>query len=422
MRKTMSLLATLLLALAAVLPTAFAQDAFEDAVFAAVNEAGDLIVYHEDGTITPIPTADNLGIVATAWSADGSTLAFVVYNSEFRSELWVAEPEIDNAFKLETGDLEAGFPITFTPDGDILYAQSGDFPADPETPYKTNLMTIAPEPAAQPQLLGSVHHGVGCGGGSPYPADWHYSGEAGFNGNTLTLQWTEYGILHTTSCGGLGLALLDPTRGEDRALTPEAFSTLTGPQEGYGRAVVSPDGQTVAAIRTVYSEQGPQHSLATIDLATGTVSEIATSKMPQHVAWGPEGTLFYSSREESENLLEGLSADELANVEAVIGSGFPLPAYHASITQLYLATGEETEIYSDYVYAIGRMAWTGEELYFSTVANMDQWAAGIADGSLDIMADADGSAQSALVPLVLQKIVPGEGGTSIGNFALFTLA
>jgi hypothetical protein len=193
------------------------------------------------------------------------------------------------------------------------------------------------------------------------------------------------------------------------------------PQEGYGRIALSPDGQTLAAIKTVYAEQGPQRSLATIDLVTGDATEIATSSMPERVAWGPDGTLFYAARQEVKNLLDDLSADARANVIAVLGGDYGIPAYQSSITQIDPATGAETEIYNDYVYTVGRMAWAGDALYFSTVANMDQWIAGIADGSLDITADVDNSAALALVPVTLYTVIPGEEAAIVGHFAQFDL-
>lgn len=393
-----------------------AQDAIDSTGFAAIDAEGNLIVSDADGSVNIISTPDFRNFASLAWSDDGSKLAYIGYNQEFQAEPWVTDLGSGDAFKLETGLLEAGFPAIFTPEGQILYVQQGDFAV---TPYQAHMMNIAPEPDAQPVELGAFDYGVGCGGGSSYAADWQYWGEAGFGGDELALIWTKYGIVHNVSCASLGLALFDTSTGEDRPLPAVAFDLPEGASYGgLGRVALSHDGQKLAAVRMLYDQTSVQRSLVTIDLVRAEVTEFPTSVMPEHVVWGPAGTLLYSSREQVKDLMADLSAEGKTNAEKFLGEGTPVPAYQSSITQLDPATGEEHPVYDGYVYAIGRMIWADDKLIFSTVANMDEWVARMAEGSLD---PADEQVVAELVPVSLYELALGGAESLIGHFSMVEL-
>jgi hypothetical protein len=417
MRKILFTILTLILLSLSGITMVLAQDGLDGTAFAAVDAEGQLVVVKADGSVTTVSTFKNF--FALDWSDDGSTLAYIAYNDSFTPELWVIEPGLESSFKLEAGALEAGFPIVFTPDGQILYVQPGDFSAEI---YQPRLMTIAPEAGAQPDGLGTIDMMVGCGGGSPYPAEGQYWGETGFGGQPMTLLWTDYGILYSTSCGGLGLALFDPATGEERDLPTSAPEAGEGtPQAGYGNVVLSADGQTLAALHVQYSENGPQRSLALIDMASGEVTDVTTSAEPEQIAWGPDGTLIYASREHVKDLLADLSDEGKANVEQFLGEGVTVPANQVSITQINPETGEESVLYDSYAYAVGRMVWTDGRLIFSTIANMDEWVMGLADGSFDPMNESDDVTDIDLVPVSLMSLVLGEDASFIGNFSKFEL-
>lgn len=369
--------------------------------FAGVMD-GQLQVFTGD-TPALINMPPNRGIIDTDWSPDGSKLAVLYYDDSYQSRVLVADPAGGEPFPLETGSLEIGFPISFTPEGEILYAQQAGDPANPGADYRINLNTIAPEVGAQPETLGSVAHFVGCGGGSIIPADWLYGDETGFGGNYLSLEWTLYGILHSTSCAGGTAALFDPVTGEDRPLE-------AGQNEGsnvLGRLQLSPDGETLAGIRTIYQEPAPVHSLVLIALASGAVTEVATTEAPDQLAWGSDGTIFYSTRTAAGNLLENLPDEQKAAlIDALSYDPGDIASYRVTVRQLNPITGDDVEIYTADAYAIGRMEASadGKYLFISQIANLDGWLNGLIDGTINLVDDVDGSQQRDAVPVTLMQI------------------
>ncbi|MFN8371664.1 MAG: hypothetical protein U0694_02140 [Anaerolineae bacterium] len=417
-------LTILLLALSA--SASLAQDAPAEPVFAGVNAMGDLVIFGSDGIIT-VTNPSNRGLNSLVWSDDGTLLAYLMYDENYQSRVMVTDGSGQTPQMLETGALEGGFPITFTPDGNILYVQQGVFPSDASAPYQSQLMQIAPTVGAQPSVVGTITYSVGCGGGSPYPADWQYtSASGGFGGSFLVLEWTDYGILYSVNCAGFGLALFDPNTGEARALTPDAFSALSdpAPQSVYGRARLSADGSAVVGIRSQLG-QDLLFTLYTADLATGTITDIPSSHMPEQAGWGPDGSVVYMTREQVSNLTANLTAEQSAALEQVFGGPMDVPAYQTSIYQVNVATGEETQLYSEYAYAVGRMTLTndGRGLLFTTIPNMDAWVAGLVDGSLDVLNDMDGSAQRATVAvnLFLLPLNTGEPAGFVSMIEQFAL-
>jgi DNA-binding beta-propeller fold protein YncE len=255
------------------------------------------------------------------------------------------------------------------------------------------------------------------------PADWRYWEDAGFGGSPMVLQMTDFGLLHGTACAGVGLALLNLETGTDTPIGPDML-TFNGPSEGYGRIALSPDGQKFAAVYTSYSEPELTRTLAIIDLATLAVTDVKVTGTPQQIAWGKDGTLFYSTITPTTNLVDTLTADE----QKALGdlTAMELRDNVVEIHQVNPATGDDIDIYQADGYAIGRLAATadGQGLVFSQVANVDAWVKAIADGTLDINTDIDGTAQRALVPITLYRLNLGgdKAATSLGDdLTQFTL-
>lgn len=363
---------------------------------------GQLQIFSGDAPI-PVNVPTNRGIISTAWSPDSSKLAVLYYDENYQSRVMVSDPAAGGVFTLETGTLEAGFPISFTPEGEILYVQQTTNQVNPDGTYHINLNTIAPVAGAQPETIGSVVQGVGCGGGSILPADWRYGDESGFSGNYLTLEWTLYGILHSTSCGGSTTSLFDPATGEDTPLP----GTNSEDPVSVGRLKVSPDGETVAAVRSAYEEPAIVNSLLLISLATGELTEVATAAQPDQLAWATDGTIFYSTRTPNGNLMETFSAEQKAAIIEAMGfDPGEIMTYNVSVHQLNPATGDDVEIYSSEAYAVGRMEASadGKYLFLTQVSNLDNWLLGLSDGSINLVDDVDGSQQRASVPVSLVQI------------------
>lgn len=404
----------------------FAETGF-GAGFAAVSD-GQLIINTGGDVYFQIATPPNRGFNSIAWNADGSLVAFILYDEQFTPQLYVVEAEMGSPVLLAAGRLEAGFPVSFTPEGRVLYAQSTYDPNNPTPDYKVNFNTIAPQAGATPETLGTVAYGVGCGGGSPLPADWQYWAESGFGGSYLTLRWTDYGIMHSVDCAGHGLGLLNPATSEVRQVIPVTYLDNGQPiPENYGRIALSPDGQTAAMIKTEYAEPDPIESLALVDLASGTITAVPTVAEPDQVAWAADGTLYYSSysfnTERTAQIAAGLSAEQRERIELFMPVDL-LPIREIAIHHLDPVSAADSVIHTADAYAVGRMRLAHDgSLWFSQVANLDRWAQGLADGTLDIATDTYDAQARASVPVTLFRYDPAsqtaeQVGENLGQFAL----
>jgi hypothetical protein len=379
--------------------------------FAGVRE-GTIYVYHGTEVAAEITNPPNKGIFSLAWSPDGSKLAYIMSDENFQARVWVVDAQGGTPVMLEAaGQSEVGFPVTFTPDGAVLYVQAGTNAANPTPEYRVNLNRITPEAGAQPETLGSVIFGVGCGGGSIIPADWQYWAESGFGGNYQTLLWTDYGVLHSITCGGSGLALFDPEVGEDKYLTPITMTDFGMPQpdENIGRTALASDGKTLAAVKIDYVEPAPINSLVFVDLETGTITDQVTTGQPEQLAWANDGTLYYTTREVSGDLLADLTPEQ-RQVFETMGFLTSVDSYKVDIRHLNPATGEDDRVYTADAYQIGRLRVAADDsVWFSQIANLKNWVEGIANGTLDLAADMDGSQQRALVPVSVYRLDPASG-------------
>jgi hypothetical protein len=397
-----------------------AQDAAQP--FAAVTD-GVLGVYGLSQNPLIIDNPSNQGFRDMVWSPDGQRLAYLLVNDYYEPQLMVTNTSGGPPINLNTGGIEAGFPVTFSADGHLLYIGRGELPGADSHEYQVSVRRITPDEAAQPETLGSFAMKIGCGGGSPLPGDWRYWDEAGFGGNYLILRMTEYGLLHSTGCGGLGLALLDLESGRDTPIGPDLFQQQ-GASEGYGRASLAPDGQHLAAVYTRYAQPIPERSLVVIDLATLTATPVATAEQPDQISWGMDGTLFYSVISFKENLVNALTDAEKQKLSET--NTLDIPGHDVIIHHVNPATGEDRVIYRGEGYAIGRMAASadGTALILSQIASLRDWITAIADGRVDVLVDSNGKAQRALVPVALFQLKLGSstGPTLLGdNLAQFVL-
>jgi hypothetical protein len=116
----------------------------------AAVQNGAPVLADTSGAIQPLPVPPGRDIFAIAWSPDGQRLALVVNDESYTPQLFVTSPDMAEMIALDAGPLESGFGAAFTPDGQILYAAQGVFPADFSAPPMVEIRQIAPEAGAQP--------------------------------------------------------------------------------------------------------------------------------------------------------------------------------------------------------------------------------------------------------------------------------
>ncbi|GEM_PF-6226052 len=248
-----------------------------------------LIVY--DGFTNPT-VIDLPGIVrGYNWNAAANALAILVSAGAGSAgnglEIWVSYLENGRTFRLDTGAVE-GFTPIFDADGFVIYVGEGENRVlDPAVPYMASMMRIEAQDWATAEQIGAFELTLECDGGGGMGAAAQYERETGFLGSAMMLQDTPYGILHSRTCGGMGLALFNPETGDDVAV--EGGESLI-------RAALSPDGETLYAIRWTFNPPQHDHALVRVNLADRTIDTIETANKPDQLAVAPDGMVIYSSR------------------------------------------------------------------------------------------------------------------------------
>ena len=373
--------------------------------FAAIRDHR-LVIVTDHGEEIAVETPPAGSVFSPSGSPDGRLLAFVLASEGYQFSLWVTDAGGSAPVQLVPAGVQSTFAPAFTPSGDILYVAEAPRD-DPSLGYRITLNLISPDDGAAPTVLGTLPFFAEGGGGSPLPADWQVDGETdAFATGTSILHWTDYGILHSLSFTGEGLALFDPQSGQDRILVPVGDSA-TEPERHINQAKLSPDGQTVAGVLDVYDETTIMSSLALVDLATGTLIEVSTAEPPRYLAWAADGTLFYSARVPLADLLESRPDDEQRAFSAATGgSNMHVGAWEAHLRHLDPATGADNLLYSAAAYEAVRLQVAADNhLWFSQVANMDAWVDAVAGGAL-APDQATRAEQLALVPLTLYRLDP----------------
>ncbi|MCU0498473.1 MAG: hypothetical protein MUF87_14070 [Anaerolineae bacterium] len=378
----------------------------------ATVENDQLVLYDAEGNRSEIVSAAN-GFRDPIWSPDGSRVAFLMFNAEFSPQLGIVEVATATHFLLDAPLLDSTFNPSWTSDGRLLYvAQNQDEESPDPMALMADMMVIEPAPDAQPEKLGSFGLGIGCGGGSTLPADWIYWEETnGLGGFFLPLVETDFGIVHSTDCGGEKLALFDPASGTSTVLV-----------EKFAKAVVSPDRTRVVGLELNYDDRSLSRTLI-YDLATAEIRDLGLDVEPDQVRWSADGnSLYYSVQIYDRNLTDDLTDEQKNQLSTDLGyEMFEVPGNRVEIYQISVDGGASTLIYNAPAYAIGRIIDTASGLYITQIPNMDGWLQALTDGTLSYNEDWE-LFEGYVQPEVLW-IPSGETeATFLGNFGLFTPA
>lgn len=348
------------------------------------------IVFVSDGTLqlnnngTIVPLTDSPAYdYSPVWSPDGTKLMYMTSASDdpFNQErvLYVYDGATSQA--VVTGRIMIGIRPSWTTDGRILYmVDTGEFfeGNQPQAGSRVQVYAVAPTANATPELIvDNVVFGVGCGGGSSIPMDWLYWEETDFGGSKGIVALTDFGVVHSGQCVGDKTSLSRPFTGETIALGDGNLA----------RPALSPDRRTVAGVAQTYTDTAFMRTLTLVDLETLEAREIATTDMPDQLAYDAAGNLYYSARVEVGDLLAEMTPEEKQLVGDALGYIDPplesLPRYEARIYRI-APDGTETLLYAGDGYAIGRMAVSAGMLFFSQVSSGEGWIQGIANGEITL--------------------------------------
>lgn len=365
MKRKLALIFTLLIALSALLVQPLGAQSDDLPPMVAVVD-GELVYFAADGTQTRIADADQF-VFNLTWSPDGSRVAYKTFEQELSGfalkSVSVPDGEVEMIIG-DTGDL----PAAFSTDGQqVIYIQpvsweelSEEMAQGPD--YPVTVVTQSLHADAEPQVLGEIMYGTGCGGGSIFPMDGVYSEEAGFFGNNVIFTNTDFGIVYSLNCAGLGLGLFDTTSGESTVLDSDI-----------ARASISPDGIRIGGVLLDQMTMEAAHRLAIIDIATGELTALDTQFRPDQVVWGSDDVLYYSTRDR-DGSLDLTETQSAVFAEWLNDPEFDVPNFAYSIRRFDLNTGsDEATGVEGSGWAVGRMFAVGEHLYFSIVPGGEAW-------------------------------------------------
>lgn len=349
------------------------------------------------------PAFTSSSVNQLAWNGDGSLLAFVQRSVSSDGEFFIISHDIivvnftTNVIYGLNVQASPAFPISFLPDGRVMFAQEGGYPEGSTSSQIINVLAVAPDGEAQPEQIGSFLFGVGCGGGSSFPTDTLYWEEAGgFGGNGLFLASTSAGIIHTPICTGQGVSLLSPD-GNSVALNAEIT-----------RAKLSQDGNRLVGIAG--------QDILVYDLMTQTEQRIDIESVPNQVAWGTSGSndVYYSVITDGPMLrFEG---DRLATFSAFIGYELAeIPTFGLNIRRYNLTSTDDTTVYGGFGSAIGRMKLTadGTQLIFSVIPNPNPWVDAIFAGELGTFETRNYANERALLPIEVVSLDIASGNSTV---------
>jgi hypothetical protein len=378
---------------------------------ALVENAIGLYDFSPDGATQLIAVGEALSERASLgsmkWDFMGDTLGYILADFDeaatfYSYDLYVTDANGSAPVQVATG-LYVGMPVAFnTLDGsEVIYARSGGSaePADPNGPG-AELVQVWVQPvnatAESATLLGEFVFGIGCGGGSPYPADYVYMLQAGYGGRGLILQNTPAGLVHSTNCTGSGTALLNLETGESTELSTNL-----------SRVSVSPQGNQLAGIANEEMGFG-SGPLTLVDLVTLEATPITTTAAPDQVAFGYDGYIYYSVRTESDQIVAGSDAatDALRNF-GIADTGLLL--YDLAVYRIRPDGTDETLLFEGTGHGVGQLMPAPDgSFYFNVVPSGEMWVQAISSGELttgDVPAEL---VMTRYFPPTLYRIPTGE--------------
>lgn len=389
-----------ILAILLGIATAFAHDVTVPSLAAVHN--GNIWLYGLGAKPYEITDGTAHSYSHLVWSPDGDYLAFVALDEDFRASLWLYDRSSDSQMLVEA-EVPAGLPINFTGDGRELLFFNDSTPPGSDQGNPMDVYAYDTTENTLKTRIASVNLGAGCGGGSSFAGDWAYWDETeGLGGFHSVLELTTFGLVYSKDCG-YSTALLNLDTGEEFV-----FDSVT-------RVALSADRTTLAGI-TYQRGDRTNERVVVLNLESRETTKLETSDMPDQVAWGASGELFYSTRQMSDRMIIS-SEEELERINAVLGSSGQVHVWEVSIRRFDLATNEDNEIYQADAYAIGRMrAISDDVLVFSQISNAEVWLREIGEGRLDTNDPFRFQESEELVPVFLYRLFIDEGQPEVlGN-------
>lgn len=292
------------------------------------------------------------------WSPNGNWLAYV-RTGENSNDLMLTDILGRTLEVIATG-LNSGLPIQFSIDNSQLFYAVVPNPEQAtsiDAPYTVDVMTRvigSPDSAAK---LGSFQQ-VSCGGAAPSLGDRLYWAEAGTRGIRPILAVTNFGVVHSTTCEGIGVAVLNLSTQIDTPLDNEITHVS-----------LSANGQNLLGIKN--------SRMMIIDLATEQLTTFTVEATPDQVMWGAPDTnnVYYSVRTVTDETITYSLEEQQKILNATGLTVTDVNVTHVAIHRYNLETGNDEIVYDNTAYAIGHMALLPDNrvLMVSEVPSLPDW-------------------------------------------------
>jgi hypothetical protein len=348
------------------------------------------------------------------WSPDGQRLAYIGHDLQYNPVLKVIDLTQSVRIVL-TNNVAVNFPVSFTSDSRrVIYGARSTVqaptPAEGERPEAyIDLMIQDTSVGFTPETLGTFPFGLGCAGGSSYPADVVYGSEGGgILAYEAILEPVPGGIVYSRDCTARVTAVFSPSANRGYFL-PEPIM----------QAVVSPSQLEVAGTQIEDRHLASRIAIAGTDGQT--ISHLTTSAPVERVIWSTNGdALFYSARQSTSALPLSDNFRQLVQWNQT-----ELPLYQVSIYRINRADNAEQLVFSGNGYAIGRMIQTPDPnvILFSIVPNGDGWVTAVDLGALSPLASDYWNLADDYFPIELYRLDMAAGtvtllGTDMGMATL----
>jgi hypothetical protein len=270
---------------------------------------------------------------------DGTRVAFI---DPDHAVLLVASVAGDTPPLKLADHLATGYPAAWSPDGSqVAYlvdegAKDGD-----RAVY--SLMTARADGQGTRKIGDTQGLKTGCTARATDPAESIYRAETGPGGNGLLLVWSQGLIYYSLGCDGLGVGRI----GEDGANRATVHPTLR-------RAHLSPDGSELLGIADG-DAQTP--GLVRVQLRDQRTSSLATTGLPDQVAWSADGKAIYYSTLAAKNTIT-LNDESLRERGTKLFGVWPYQAtvYEVTLRRIDLAANQDVPLAKADGRAIGRIA------------------------------------------------------------------
>jgi hypothetical protein len=316
-----------------------------------------------------------------AWSPDGTKLAYMVESSPDVTapdilRVWDGSDSVDVVAALKP----VGLPLAWTPAGDILYFVSTDN-VGPQREDGTNSLiaayTVAPTADATPTLLSDqLPFAYLCGGfyGDPMSAA---VGAEQSDVNVVSQYLSNDEIFYSDNCAGSSLTRF--------VVNLDAVSSVPRFTDN---PTISPS-YYLANFNYESQEDGARERfIEVINMEDMQPSPVDTTAKPSAIAWGTDNRLYYSTQTQVGDLVTGAAPAQLSkynDVFSVFTENGVIDTFPVNAAAIYRLEEDGTStplVTWLYVYDIPRMQVVDDTLYFSTVANGEDWFEGVLNGTI----------------------------------------